>query len=192
MSGTRWPRSVGIQGIEANAPAGRRRGLGPPLGGAFGSIWLAVDEHVVGLVGDVDDRRGLRVADAGRGDAAERVEAKHLDSVGQQPGGGADLGGVEVQLGDVAGNVGVLSDDRAGDRTAVGCLPLRRADLRATGELRTDLSDDDIADIIWSMNGPEYWTLLVSERGWSPGQFGNHLTDAWQRLFLAPAPRSRR
>ena len=59
------------------------------------------------------------------------------------------------------------------------------ADLRATGELRTDLSDDDIADIVWSMNGPEYWTLLVTDRGWSPEQFGRHLTDAWQRLFLA-------
>src|ERR1700722_6012394 len=62
------------------------------------------------------------------------------------------------------------------------------ADLRATGELRTDLSDDDIADIVWSMNGPEYWTLLVSDRGWSSEQFGNHLTDAWQRLFPAHAP----
>ena len=59
------------------------------------------------------------------------------------------------------------------------------ADLRATGELRTDLSDDQIADIVWSMNGPEYWTLLVSDRGWSSEQFGKHLTDAWQRLFLA-------
>ena len=66
------------------------------------------------------------------------------------------------------------------------------AELRATGELRTDLSDDDIADIVWSMNGPEYWTLLVSDRGWSSEQFGNHLIDAWQRLFLARAPRSRR
>jgi hypothetical protein len=65
------------------------------------------------------------------------------------------------------------------------------ADLRATGELRTDLSDDAIADIVWSMNGPEYWTLLVTDRGWSPGQFGNHLTDAWQRQFLARPPRSR-
>src|SRR6201987_2565318 len=65
------------------------------------------------------------------------------------------------------------------------------ADLRATGELRTDLSDDNIADIVWSMNGPEYWTLLVSDRGWSPGQFATPLPDAWQRLFLARAPRSR-
>jgi hypothetical protein len=38
------------------------------------------------------------------------------------------------------------------------------------------------------MNGPEYWTLLVTDRGWSPEQFGHHLTDAWQRLFLARAP----
>jgi hypothetical protein len=65
------------------------------------------------------------------------------------------------------------------------------ADLRATGELRTDLSDDDIADIIWSMNGPEYWTLLVTDRGWSSERFGNHLIDAWQRLFLTRAPQSR-
>ena len=41
------------------------------------------------------------------------------------------------------------------------------ADLRTTGELRADLSDDDVADIVWSMNGPEYWVLLVGERGWS-------------------------
>ncbi|HEX5189417.1 MAG TPA: helix-turn-helix domain-containing protein [Streptosporangiaceae bacterium] len=65
------------------------------------------------------------------------------------------------------------------------------ADLRSTGELRTDLSDDDVADIVWSMNGPEYWTLLVIDRGWTPERFASHLTDAWQRLFLARAPRNR-
>ena len=42
------------------------------------------------------------------------------------------------------------------------------ADLRTTGELRADLSDDDVADIVWSMNGTEYWVLLVGERGWPP------------------------
>jgi hypothetical protein len=30
------------------------------------------------------------------------------------------------------------------------------ADLRSTGELRTDLTDREVADIIWTMNGPEY------------------------------------
>ncbi len=58
------------------------------------------------------------------------------------------------------------------------------ADLRSTGELREDLSDDDVADIVWSMNGPEYWTLLVVERGWTPERFGTHLRDAWARVLL--------
>jgi AcrR family transcriptional regulator len=62
------------------------------------------------------------------------------------------------------------------------------ADLRATGELRADLSDDDVADIVWSMNGTEYWVLLVGERGWSPERFATYLIDAWSRLLLAGAP----
>jgi AcrR family transcriptional regulator len=59
------------------------------------------------------------------------------------------------------------------------------ADLRGTGELRPDLTDDDVADIVWSMNGPEYWVLLVGERGWSAERFGAYLIDAWTRLLLA-------
>ena len=72
-----------------------------------------------------------------------------------------------------------ISDRRA--------MNMRRfaADLRATGELRPDLSDDDVADLVWSMNGPEYWTLLVSDRGWSPQRFAEILVDSWQRLLLA-------
>jgi AcrR family transcriptional regulator len=59
------------------------------------------------------------------------------------------------------------------------------ADLRRTGELRDDFSDDEVADIIWSMNGPEYWRLLVVERGWAPDRFGLHLVDAWTRILLS-------
>ena len=58
------------------------------------------------------------------------------------------------------------------------------ADLRSTGELRDDLTDDQVADIIWSMNAAEYWDLLVRERGWTPDQFRDWLTDAWTRLLL--------
>ena len=59
------------------------------------------------------------------------------------------------------------------------------ADLRRTGELRADLTDDQVADIIWSMNSAEYWDLLVRERSWTPDQFSRWLTDAWMRLLLA-------
>jgi hypothetical protein len=63
-------------------------------------------------------------------------------------------------------------------------MRLFAADLRATGELRADLSDDDVADLVWSMNGPEYWGLLVGDRGWTPHRFADLLVDAWQRLLL--------
>jgi AcrR family transcriptional regulator len=59
------------------------------------------------------------------------------------------------------------------------------ADLRTTGEVRDDLSDDQVADIIWSMNAAEYWVLLVRERSWTTEQFAAWLNDAWARLLLA-------
>ena len=34
-------------------------------------------------------------------------------------------------------------------------------ELRHTGQLRDDLSDEEVADVIWSMNAAEYWLLLV-------------------------------
>ena len=59
------------------------------------------------------------------------------------------------------------------------------ADLRATGELRPDLDDDTVADIVWSTNAVEYWLLLVGERGWTTERFVAHLTDMWTRTLLA-------
>ncbi len=63
-------------------------------------------------------------------------------------------------------------------------MRLLAADLRATGELRPDLTDDEVADIVWSMNAPEYRALLVGARGWSADRFGTWLADAWTRLLL--------
>jgi AcrR family transcriptional regulator len=63
-------------------------------------------------------------------------------------------------------------------------MRLFAADLRATGELRADLDDDEVADIVWSMNATEYYDLLVYERDWTPERFGAHLSDAWRRLLL--------
>jgi AcrR family transcriptional regulator len=63
-------------------------------------------------------------------------------------------------------------------------MRLFAAELRATGELRPDLTDDEVADIVWSMNAAEYRALLVGERGWTDERFGAWLTDAWTRLLL--------
>lgn len=64
-------------------------------------------------------------------------------------------------------------------------MRLFAADLRATGELRAELTDDEVADIVWSMNSAEYRALLVGGRGWSAERFGSWLADAWIRLLLA-------
>ncbi|MDN5767320.1 MAG: TetR/AcrR family transcriptional regulator [Humibacillus sp.] len=58
------------------------------------------------------------------------------------------------------------------------------SDLRSTGELRSDLTDRQVADIVWSMNAAEYWVLLVHERSWTPEQFQAWVAEAWARLLL--------
>ena len=59
------------------------------------------------------------------------------------------------------------------------------ADLSGTGALRADLTLDEVADIIWTMNSSEYYALLVLDRGWTPNRFAQWLHDAWCRLVLA-------
>jgi AcrR family transcriptional regulator len=65
-------------------------------------------------------------------------------------------------------------------------MRLLAQDLVATGRVRRDLSLDQVADIIWSMNSPEYYLLLVEQRGWTLGDFERWLADAWIRLLLEP------
>jgi AcrR family transcriptional regulator len=64
-------------------------------------------------------------------------------------------------------------------------MRLLAADLLETGQLRSDLSVDDIADTIWVTNSPELHQLLIGDRGWSPERYEEWLADAWARLLLA-------
>ena len=63
-------------------------------------------------------------------------------------------------------------------------MRLFAAELVATDALREDLDVEHIADVVWSMNGPEYYSMLVSERSWSVEQFTTWLFDAWCLLLL--------
>ena len=56
-------------------------------------------------------------------------------------------------------------------------------DLLATGSIRAALDRDAVADIIWSTNGPEYFALLVGERGWSQARVARWLAEAWALLL---------
>ena len=59
------------------------------------------------------------------------------------------------------------------------------ADLRSTGELRSEITDQFIADTVWAMAGWEHYRQLVGGRGWTAVQFGDYLRETWTRLFVA-------
>lgn len=63
-------------------------------------------------------------------------------------------------------------------------MKLLAADLIATGETRTDLAADEIADVIWVMSSPQHYLMFVEHRGWSKKQLEGWLADTWVRLFL--------
>ena len=51
--------------------------------------------------------------------------------------------------------------------------------LHAKRALRPDLGVARATDILWTLNHPDVWLLLVGECGWTPGQ--------WERWFAATA-----
>jgi DNA-binding helix-hairpin-helix protein with protein kinase domain len=63
-------------------------------------------------------------------------------------------------------------------------MRLLATELATTGQLREELTLAKAADIIWSMNSPEFYLLLVEQRGWSAVAFERLLGDAWIRLLL--------
>jgi AcrR family transcriptional regulator len=69
------------------------------------------------------------------------------------------------------------------DRRAVNMRKLV-SDLREAGGLRSGLSLDEAADVVWLTNSPELYVMLTRERDWSPDQYEWWLGDAWSRLLL--------
>ena len=51
------------------------------------------------------------------------------------------------------------------------------------------LDDDEVADLLWTTNAPEYYALAVA-RGWSAATYASRLGDLWIRLLLADPLRS--
>ncbi|SEB78155.1 DNA-binding transcriptional regulator, AcrR family [Nocardioides exalbidus] len=69
------------------------------------------------------------------------------------------------------------------ERRATNMLQLA-ADLRVTGEVRDDLTDQDVADLVWSTNSPEWFAAYIS-RGRTPEHYAAALADLWGRTLLA-------
>jgi AcrR family transcriptional regulator len=80
----------------------------------------------------------------------------------------------------------IQSDFYANQRTLVAALHDR-------GGLRPDLDVDRATDILWTLNHPDVWLLLVGERGWTAEQFEAWFADtSCALLVVRPTGRKRR
>jgi AcrR family transcriptional regulator len=68
------------------------------------------------------------------------------------------------------------------ERRAANML-LLASDLRATGELRAGLTDQHVADLIWSMNSPTYY-LALDRRGRGGERYADFVREVWVRTLL--------
>jgi AcrR family transcriptional regulator len=75
--------------------------------------------------------------------------------------------------------------EHVSERRAANML-LFAAGLRGTGEVREDLTDQDVADLVWSTGGPEWFTAWTS-RGHDPSSYSRTLADLWARTLLTVA-----
>ncbi len=69
------------------------------------------------------------------------------------------------------------------DRRAANMRKLAQ-DLQDAGGLRSGLSVDEAADVIWATNSSDLYVLLTVEREWSPDRYKRWLADTWCRLLL--------
>jgi AcrR family transcriptional regulator len=79
----------------------------------------------------------------------------------------------------------IQTDFYDNQRTIVEVLRKKRA-------LRAGLDVPQAADILWTLNHPDVWQLLVARRGWTPDQFEQWLGDTACAQLLKPGPRPKR
>ena len=74
-------------------------------------------------------------------------------------------------------------EQRLADMTQFG-LP---AMLERSGRLRAGISSSEAVAVIWALTGPDQYTQLVFQRGWTPSRYEDWLADALISMLLRPA-----
>jgi len=60
------------------------------------------------------------------------------------------------------------------------------AQLDRSGRLRTGISPSEAVAVIWALSGPDQYSQLVFERGWTPTRYEEWLGDALINTLLQP------
>lgn len=105
----------------------------------------------------------------------------------------------------IAGLLRVIRDGAPADPDIAALWELIQSDFYANqrvivdslhhkGALASDIDVDKASDILWTLNHPDVWLLLVGTRGWTPDEFETWLADAAcsQLLKRTRPPRSAR
>jgi AcrR family transcriptional regulator len=58
--------------------------------------------------------------------------------------------------------------------------------LERSGRLRASISPSEAVAVIWALSGPDQYTQLVFERGWTPSRYETWLGDAMINTLLQP------
>jgi AcrR family transcriptional regulator len=56
------------------------------------------------------------------------------------------------------------------------------------GHLRRGITTAFAADVLWTLNHPDTWSLLVTQRGWTPARYEHWLVNTSCEQLLAPRP----
>lgn len=139
----------------------------------------------------------IETAISGTGQAVPAEERDYVQAIGAAPDAAtkitiyasavrviaarlAPLVAVIQQAGPAEPQLAVLWQEIAERRAA----NMRRfvAELAAAEPLRVSLQE--AADIVWATNAPEFYQLVVGQRGWSPERYEQFLADTWRRLLL--------
>lgn len=62
--------------------------------------------------------------------------------------------------------------------------------LERSGRLRAGISPSEAVAILWSLSGPDQFTKLVFDRGWTPARYEEWLGEALVNTVLEPARRT--
>jgi len=99
----------------------------------------------------------------------------------------------------IAGVLGVIRSAAASDADSAALWALIQSDfyenqrtivasLDGKGALRPGLDVTGATDILWTLNHPDVWLLLVGERGWSADRFERWLADSSCAQLLGVDP----
>lgn len=137
------------------------------ISGTDEAVPAAERDYVRALVAEPDPRRKIAIYASAVRAIMERL---------------APLFGVLRDAAATHGELRALWEEIA-ERRARNMLAFAR-ELEGAGGLREGVSAQEAADVVWAMNSPDFFLLLVRERRWDGERFERWLANSWVRLLL--------